>query len=125
MRQTHHLTSSIATLIAIAMTVSCFGCGDRNLPKDKSKYKTVFTVPPKLKKPLVQAAPTPKPAEPEKPKVQTWVTKIKPVIAEIQQDLIRCRNEFMLPFQFKTGTMVVRNLLLIPEPPPPLLLSHG
>ncbi|GEM_PF-2775269 len=86
---------SAVVLATFAMTTT--GCGEK---KKKKKVQNLFSHKPKpidyssikVDKPKIEAP---------RPKADTWAAHMKDAVAAIQKDLQRCRNEFMVPFQFR------------------------
>ncbi|MCO4760205.1 MAG: hypothetical protein KC502_01795 [Myxococcales bacterium] len=93
------MTRSLVALLAFSLLTAA--CGDRRAESDKKKVKKVFSEQPKIDYGSIKVAPPPKPAEAPKPLANTWAAKMRVVTSEISADLLKCRNEFMLPFQFQ------------------------
>ncbi|MSP92139.1 MAG: hypothetical protein EXR79_10115 [Myxococcales bacterium] len=90
------LAHALALLAAAMMATGC-GKAEPKKPKidflAKPKYETfdIFVEPP----------PDPTSQPTASAGAETWATKIKGAVAEVQTDLARCRNEFLVPFQFQ------------------------
>lgn len=79
-------------LVAFGLSV---GCGER----EKKKPKNLFSERPKIDYSQVKV-PKPPPRVVEKPQADTWATGIQRAVKAIHEDVVKCRNDFMLPFQF-------------------------
>jgi hypothetical protein len=96
---TPRTTSPIAlTLLFVFVATSTIaGCGEK---RPKKKKVDLFSKRPekidfsqiKVDKPKIEAV---------KPKSDSWAANTKETVAAIHKDLQQCRNEYMLPFQFK------------------------
>lgn len=94
-RNTASFTGLIGlTLVATAVAAS--GCGEK---KPKKKVNLFSHKPEKIDYSQIKVD-KPK-IEPVSKKADTWAAATKDTVAAIHKDLQQCRNEFMLPFQFK------------------------
>jgi len=85
--------AAAALLAAVALP----GCGKSDKPK---KVKNLFSEKaPKIDYSQIKVEKVKH--EPVAPKADTWASNTKEIVASIHKDLQQCRNEFMLPFQFK------------------------
>lgn len=101
MNQRHHRTlgarhaAALGVLAALLATTT--GCGERKLDEKKAVN---FVDKNKVDYSQVKVAPPPK-AEPEEAKPDTWAADMQGRVAAVHEALTTCRNDFMIPFQFR------------------------
>ncbi len=84
------------TVITLAIALTCqVGCGERK----KKKPINLFSKKEKVDYSQVKVPKPPPPVVVQK-KADTWATRTQETVKKIQDDLVRCRNEFLAPFQF-------------------------
>lgn len=64
--------------------------------------RNFFAKPPKVDYSQVKVEAPPQAAvEPAKPTADTWASRTRALVAEAHEDILKCRNEFLIPFQFE------------------------
>ena len=97
----HRPSLPLLIVALLGVTLLAGGCGDRKATSDPAKVKKVFSEQPKIDYGSIKVEAPPTPTEAPKPVANTWAAKMRLATAEIQADLQKCRNEYMVPFQFQ------------------------
>ncbi len=90
--------STIGPIVIAAISVALIsqvGCGERK----KKKKVNLFSQKVKVDYSQVKV-PKPPPPVVEVRRADTWATRTQDTVKKIQNDLVRCRTEFLAPFQF-------------------------
>ena len=99
-RYNHAMRTIFPVLLLLSAAAAVLpGCGK---PEPKAP-RVDFLAKPKYETFDIHVDPPPEstPQPPVASGEETWATKIKGAVAEVQADLARCRNEFLVPFQFQ------------------------
>lgn len=96
MRRLGRTATAVATAMVASLALGC-GKGENGEKKAGPNYFAPDPVPPKLDLgDILQAEPEDATAK----AADTWAGKVKELVATAEADLQRCRNEFLIPFQF-------------------------
>jgi hypothetical protein len=93
-----------ATAFALVVAVATAGLSGCDKPADSEQAKGEKNFFPEVTRVDYSQVKVDKPAEPiaaPGPAVDTWSSRLRTLVAEAHADLQRCRNEFMIPFQFE------------------------
>lgn len=90
---------ALRAAIAVPLLFGAVGCGEEK-NEEPPQALNVFSEKPKIDFSQVKVDKPAEPTEAVAPAADTWASRTRALVAAAHADLQKCRNDFMIPFQF-------------------------